>query len=202
MIVGVAIALCVLATHPAHVLASDDAVAEAFAGETAEAVIALLKNSNPEQRKQEFLKIFVSKVDIRRVARFALGQYARTPTEDQLKEYINILKEFITKVYVSRLSDYSDAMVKITDSTNKGSRGKEVIVKSHITMAGKDQSVNLNWWLLREDGGYKIFDLQVAGIWLAQEQRATFVSILKKGDGKFPVLLSHLRKQIENASKT
>ena len=51
--------------------------------------------------------------------------------------------------------------------------------------------------LVREkDGGYSLFDVQVLGVWMAQEQRASFSSVLKNNKGDINALLEHLRKQI------
>ena len=51
-----------------------------------------------------------------------------------------------------------------------------------------------------KDGRITLFDLRVLGIWMALEQRETFLSILKNNNEDFDVLLDNLRQQIATGS--
>ena len=84
---------------------------------------------------------------------------------------------------------------------HKPHKGREVIVSSQIRFTNGRQPVDVKWWLLREDDGFKVFDVNVAGIWLAQEQRDQFTSILNSNNGDFAALLDHLKTKIGQAEK-
>ncbi|MGE0239865.1 MAG: ABC transporter substrate-binding protein, partial [Parvibaculaceae bacterium] len=47
---------------------------------------------------------------------------------------------------------------------------------------------------VRRGGSFRIFDVNVDGIWLASTQKTNFVSVLKKNKGDISALLDYLRK--------
>ena len=47
-----------------------------------------------------------------------------------------------------------------------------------------------------KNGDYKIFDIRVIGVWMAQEQRSTFTSFLSKNNGNIDKLMDRLKKTI------
>ena len=51
----------------------------------------------------------------------------------------------------------------------------------------------VTWRLVKRGNGFRIFDVNVDGIWLASTQKTNFVSVLKKNNGKMSALLDYLR---------
>jgi len=101
----------------------------------------------------------------------------------------------VVKVYVTRLTDYHNEKLVITSSKAKGT--KEAIVESQINFTNGREPVKVTWWLIKDaSGSYKIFDLNVVGIWLAQEQRSSFTSVISNNKDDFNALLTHLKSQI------
>ena len=182
---------------PAH--AGDDP--KAFVDAVAERAIAIISDdaATPKQREEAFRDLLREKADLDRVAAFALGQYLRTPNETQLAEYRSLVENFIVKVYVTRLSDYNNEKLEILGAQKRGEN--QAIVKSEIRFTSGREPVTVDWWLIEKDGAYKIFDVNVVGIWLAQEQRSTFTTVIRNNGGKFDALLEHLRAQIGKAEK-
>jgi len=197
MAVAAAIAAALLAfAHPAKA----DEAAEAFVTELGESAIEILGNDDltPQQTEEQFRTLLLEAMDIRRVGLFALGQYARLPSKEQKAAYFDLLGEFIVKVYLGRLTGYSDQEFLVTSSKEKGRKGREVIVDSRIEFADGREPLAVDWWLLRnKDGSFKVFDVNVAGIWMAQEQRGAFSSHIRNNGGEFDALLAHLRQQVE-----
>lgn len=177
-----------------------DEAAEAFVGNLGENAIAILSNEDltAQQTEDGFRTLLLGAMDIRRVGLFALGQYARLPSKEERDIYFDLLGEFIVKVYLGRLSGYTDQQFVVVSSAEKGRKGREVIVDSHIEFGDGREALNVDWWLLRgKDGSFKVFDVNVAGIWMAQEQRGVFSSHIRNNGGKFEALLAHLRLQVD-----
>ncbi len=183
--------------------AARDEQAEAFVRDIASEAIEILGRDGftPEQLETKFRALFVGNMDVPRIGVFALGQYARTPTAEQKAEYLRLVEEFIVKVYASRLSDYTDQQFTVLSSQPKGNRGKEVIVTSQIEFTTGRAPVPVEWWLLKTDDGFKVFDVKVLGIWMAQEQRSTFISVIRNSGGDFASLLKHIETQIAQANQ-
>ena len=56
------------------------------------------------------------------------------------------------------------------------------------------RSVPVTWRLVKRGGGYKIFDVNVDGIWLATTQKTNFVAVLKQNNGDIGALLTYLKQ--------
>lgn len=196
------LALALMAFSPS---AKADEAAEAFVAELGGKAIEILGDEDMTSQETEasFRTLLLEAMDIRRVGLFALGQYARLPTKEEKETYFDLLGEFIVKVYLGRLTGYSDQEFIVTSSTEKGKKGREVIVDSRIEFADGREPLKVDWWLLRnKDGSFKVFDVNVAGIWMAQEQRGAFSSHIRNNGGKFEALLVHLRAQTQAAATT
>jgi len=186
----------------APALAKDEA-AEAFVNDVAQRAIAIIsdKSATSSDREKEFGELLDEKANMRKIAAFALGQYARLPTDEQKSEYLNLVRNFIVKVYVTRLSDYHNEKLEVTGSQSKGAN--QALVDSQINFTNGREPVKVTWWLVKDDSGnYKIFDVNVVGIWLAQEQRSAFTSVIANHNDDFNALLEHLKTQIVTAVKS
>ena len=185
--------------------AKADEAAESFVGSLGESAIAILgdEDLSAQQTEERFRTLLLDAMDIRRVGLFALGQYARLPSKEEKDAYFDLLGEFIVKVYLGRLSGYTDQEFIVVSSKEKGKKGREVIVDSRIEFGDGREPLSVGWWVLRgKDGSLKVFDVSVAGIWMAQEQRGVFSSHIRNNGGKFEALLSHLRLQVDAESSS
>ena len=132
---------------------------------------------------------------MRRIARFTLGPFARKISDEEFATYQQLLNELIIKVYANRLGEYGNEKVVVGRSQSKK---KNFIVNSQIEFDNGRQPIAVDWWLYREkDGGFSLFDVRVIGVWMAQEQRDSFASVLKNNRGDISALLGHIRKQIK-----
>ena len=191
----------VLAGTPARA-ASDQQAIKFVEDLGAEAIDVISdKSAGKSAMEDNFQTLLRENADLKKIAAFSLGRYVRTPDQAQKAEYLDLFETFIVKVYVTRLSDYNDEKFDVTGAQEKGSKGREVIVSSQIKFTNGRPPVDVKWWVLREGDGFKVFDVNVAGIWLAQEQRDQFTSILNSNNGDFSALLSHLKEKIGQAEK-
>ena len=169
---------------------------EAFVREAADEVINILTTADSRQEREDrFTRMLNERADLRRIGRFALGAEGRRVSKDDFETYQELLETLIIKVYANRLGDYSDEQIIIKGSQQKK---RNVIIESEITFTTGREPISLDWWLIEQkNGGYKLFDIRVLGVWMAQEQRDTFTSVLKNNKGDFNALLGHLRDQVK-----
>jgi len=193
-----ALAMSVAISAPASA-ANADPAAEKWVSDVSQQAIKIISDKSADRaaREKEFGALLDTNADMQRIAAFCLGQFLRTPTADQKNEYVKLFDNFVVKVYVTRLSDYHDEKLTITGSQLKGDT--QVLVQSQINFTNGREPVKVTWWLLKKDGGYKLFDVNVVGVWLAQEQRSAFTSVINNHNGDFNALLDHLKQQIADA---
>ncbi len=144
-----------------------------------------------EAKKAEFSQLLNDSFDMNTIGRFSLGTYWRTATPAQQKEYLSLFNQMIIKVYSKRFSDYKGQKFEVRSARVEG---KDSLVTSFIVPNDGPQ-VQVDWRVRNKGGSYKVVDIIVEGVSMAQTQRADFASVIQRGGGKVDVLLQHLRQQ-------
>ena len=153
------------------------------------------KNKSTDEKVENITNIFLSNLAVREISLFVLGPYRRNLDSVQKTKYINLIKRFISEIYSIRLASFPSGDFSILSSTDNGRSG--IIVKTSIQFLNDPNPTKIDWRLIKkQDGNFKIFDIRVVGIWMAQEQRSTFTSFLSKNNGNIDKLMDRLKKQL------
>lgn len=193
-------ALMTLALGPAARPAAAAETPEAFVQALADQAVTILKDKNTEaqQRYGDFRTLLLANADLERIARFVLGRYAsELRASGRYEEYLGLFREYVVRIYAARLGQYSGEKLSVLKTLNRS--GGEVVVYTMIEPgpSGGDP-IAVNWRLNAQGEGFKIMDVQIAGAWMAIEQRDQFTSIIV-GNGRDPVrLIDFLKQQLKN----
>lgn len=179
------------------VVAEKSPEAEAFVMDVSNQVIEILNLTTAQEKEDEFRALLNNKANLKRIAAFTLGKYRRQLSPAELQEFQSLFETMITKVYANRLGSYEDQKIVVLGSEKK----KDYLVETELRFNDGSDPIAIVWRLRQEnDGRITLFDLRVLGIWMALEQRETFLSILKNNNEDFNVLLDNLRQQISAGS--
>ena len=149
-----------------------------------------------DKKAENLEEIFIENLDIKKISLFILGPYRKNLKSSESSKYFNAIKNFISKVYAKRLSSYPSGNIKIIKVEEKGRRG--IIVSSLINFDDRPNPISIDWWILKSSvSNYKVFDIRISGIWMAQEQRSTFTSFLSKNNGEIANLINKIELQIK-----
>ena len=182
----------------APVMAEKSPEAEAFVMDVSNRVIDILSYTSTTEKEDAFRTLLNEKANLKRIAAFTLGKYRRQLSPAELQEFQSLFETMITKVYANRLSTYEDQPIIVLGSEKKK---KDYLVETELRFKDGSDPIAIVWRLRQEkDGRITLFDLRVLGIWMALEQRETFLSILKNNNEDFDVLLDNLRQQIATGS--
>jgi phospholipid transport system substrate-binding protein len=180
------------------VVAEKSPEAEAFVMDVSNQVIEILNLTTAQEKEDEFRVLLNNKANLKRIAAFTLGKYRRQLSLTELQEFQSLFETMITKVYANRLGSYEDQKIVVLGSEKKK---KDYLVETELRFNDGSDPIAILWRLRQEkDGRITLFDLRVLGIWMALEQRETFLSILKNNNEDFNVLLDNLRQQISAGS--
>lgn len=180
------------------VVAEKSPEAEAFVMDVSNQVIEILNLTTAQEKEDEFRVLLNNKANLKRIAAFSLGKYRRQLSPTELQEFQSLFETMITKVYANRLGSYEDQKIVVLGSEKKK---KDYLVETELRFNDGSDPIAIVWRLRQEkDGRITLFDLRVLGIWMALEQRETFLSILKNNNEDFNVLLDNLRQQISAGS--
>jgi len=124
------------------------------------------------------------------IAIYSLGPYRKKLPASRKGEYYKLVTNHISKVFAAHSSKLAGQSLKATSSRSKG---KSVIVKSKLKYSsGKTSTVT--WRLIKRGRSFKVFDVNVQGIWLANTQKTDFISVMRKNGGDINALFTYLRK--------
>ena len=180
------------------VMAEKSPEAEAFVMDVSNRVIDILSYTSTTEKEDAFRTLLNEKANLKRIAAFTLGKYRRQLSPAELQEFQSLFESMITKVYANRLGTYKDQHIIVLGSEKKK---KDYLVETELRFKDGSDPIAIVWRLRQEkDGRITLFDLRVLGIWMALEQRETFLSILKNNNEDFDVLLDNLRQQIATGS--
>lgn len=138
-------------------------------------------------------------VDFQRMTASAVGRYWRQATPEQQKGLQDQFKLLLVRTYSGALAQVQDQTVEL-----KPMRGAvtdaEVVVKTEIK--GRGDPVQLDYRLEQTPGGWKIYDVNVLGVWLVENYRNSFSQEISAGgiDGLIAKLVA--RNKSAGAAKS
>jgi phospholipid transport system substrate-binding protein len=110
-------------------------------------------------------------VDFQRMTASAVGRYWRQATPEQQGKLQDEFKVLLVRTYSGALAQVQDQTVEL-----KPMRGspddKEVVVKTEIK--GRGDPIQLDYRLAQTAAGWKIYDVNVLGVWLVENYRNSF----------------------------
>lgn len=186
-----------LAMFAAFILMLGVSSSDAFANKAAEGwvknvgtkVLAVMSSSAADSaKKAKFKNLFVTYADTRRIGTSALGKYAKK-IGGKRAAYDRALKDYVVNVYYRNLKGYQGKSIETKRSVD---RSRDVIVNSVFKFVNRGD-VPIKWRLIKTGGGFKLFDLNVAGIWLGQAQQNSFVSTISKNGGDVGSIITFMK---------
>lgn len=141
-------------------------------------------------------------VNFTRMTASAVGRNWRQATPEQKKRLQDEFKTLLVRTYSGALSQVSDQVITVKPF-RAAADDKEVIVKTEIK--GRGDPIQLDYRLEKTPGagaGWKIYNLNVLGIWLVETYRSQFAQeINAKGIDGLITALSERNKANASAKK-
>ncbi len=110
-------------------------------------------------------------VDDARLTSSAVGRYWRQASPDQQGRLRDELRQLIVRVYASALAQVSNQTVQVLP--RRGSQdATRAIVRTRAQ--GSGEPIRIDYRLIRGAQGWKVYDMSVLGVWLAQNYRSSF----------------------------
>ena len=153
--------------------------------------------TEPAIRRARFRQLFYEDFDGSGIARFVLGRYWRTASEQEQREFVKLFEDYLVYVYTARLANFGAGSFNIRGSR---SDGDGVIVSTDVISAGSTSPIRIDWRLVNNNGVYKINDVIVEGISMAVTQRSEFAAILQRNGGQVRSLIALMREKTASAA--
>lgn len=137
-------------------------------------------------------------VNFTRMTSSAVGRFWRQATPAQQKQLQDEFKILLVRTYSGALGEVKDQTVTFKPMRSKP-EDTEVVVRSEVR--GKGDPIQLDYRMEKTAGGWKIYDINVLGVWLVETYRTQFAQeINAKGiDG---LIASLVQRNKSNVAKT
>ena len=136
-------------------------------------------------------------VNFQRMTAAAVGRNWRTATPEQQKRLQEEFKTLLVRTYAGALTQVKDQTVQLKPM-RAAAEDTEVVVRTEVK--GKGEPIQLDYRLEKVDAAWKIYDVNVLGVWLVEQYRNQFAQDISSGgiDG----LITKLAERNKGAGKS
>lgn len=110
-------------------------------------------------------------VNFTRMTSSAVGRFWRQATPEQQRQLQAEFKTLLVRTYAGALGEVKDQTVSFRPMRSNP-QDTEVVVRSEVR--GRGEPIQLDYRLEKTDSGWKIYDLNVLGVWLVETYRTQF----------------------------
>lgn len=153
------------------------------------------KQQPDAQRKQQFAGIVRNAFDVDGIARFILGPYWRSASEQQRTEFAQVFATYMIDVYWSDFSRYNGGKLEVTGQRQEGNN--TTVVSSEIDQTNGAPPVKVDWRVAANNGGFKITDVSIAGVSELITYRDEFSNVIAQAGGNVDALTAQLKQKIQ-----
>jgi phospholipid transport system substrate-binding protein len=116
--------------------------------------------------------------DFEKMTASAAGPHWKDATADQKKALEEQFKILLIRVYSGALSQARGRSIELKPTRDPGT-ADSAVVRTQVT--GRGDPIELDFRLAREDASWKIYDMNVGGVWLVDNYRSTFSQEIANG---------------------
>jgi phospholipid transport system substrate-binding protein len=170
---------------------------EVFVQSTVNRASEALNNIYSKEEKINKLKnIAKETVDIDGIGLYTLGSYRKGLSDNQKEKYLDLFEEYFLKTFASRLAEYSNPEIKVSNS--KKLNENYSMVSSSLVATEQRPEVKIDWRIYTKNPeNLLIRDLIIEGLSLARTQKEEFASIIQSNDGEIEALFETLKNFVK-----
>ena len=157
--------------------------------------LAVTPSATDKDRAAKLKPLLEQYFDMPGIARYMLGSYWRKATPEEQTEFIAALTDFLALSYGKRFASYTGHEMAIGRVRDEGDGHSTVF--SVVKLPSGEQA-RVDWVILSNAAPYKISDVKVEGLSLADTHRQEFASVISSNGGSVAALISALKKKTGN----
>ena len=117
-------------------------------------------------------------VNFQRMTASAVGRYWRQATPEQQQKLQAEFKTLLVRTYAGALAQVKEQTVQLKPFRAKP-EDQEVVVRTEVR--GKGEPTQLDYRMEKRTDGWKIYDVNVLGVWLVENYRNSFAQEISTG---------------------
>ena len=179
----------------------DAAMAEKFIKDTtAEGVEQIINADIPQAEKDKrFHKLLDNALDLDFIGQFVLGRNWKTANQQQRTQFITTYRDLNILTWSKRFNEFKGKTFVFKGTTPSSSKG-QVFVNTVVPM-DQGEPAQVKWRVREKNGTYKIVDIVIEGVSLAQASRSEYTAFIKNNPGGLDALISDLKVKLKKAQE-
>lgn len=175
----------------------DPKAAEKFIKDTTAKGIEQIINANISQAEKDkrFYDLLNGALDLDFIGQFVLGRNWRTATPEQRKEFIAVYRDLNIATWSKRFNEFKGKNFVFKGTTPSSSKG-QIFVDSVVPM-DQGEPAKVVWRVREKNGNYKIVDIIIEGVSLAQSARSEYTAFIKNNPGGVDALIADLQAKLK-----
>lgn len=171
---------------------------EAFVRDNTAAGLAILRDESlSEAEKSEQFGGFIDQVvDGRKIARFALGKYARKLDKQVFASFQQAFTAYAKGIYQDNLSQFGGETFTVTGSIDR--KPGDAIVSTILSGGTVDKPLKVRWRVRTKNNVSKVIDLEAFGVWIAVQQRSEITAYIANHQGDVSAATKMLHARIDH----
>jgi phospholipid transport system substrate-binding protein len=117
-------------------------------------------------------------VNFQRMTASAVGRHWRAATPEQKARLQDEFKMLLLRTYAGALTQVKDQTVQLRPFRGSAADA-EVVVRTEVK--GKGEPIQLDYRLEKAGDSWKIYDVNVLGVWLVEQYRSSFAAEINAG---------------------
>lgn len=178
--------------------------------ETAQRFIATVTNQainvlsdqglSEAELERRLRSVLVENLAVTVIGRFVLGRFWNTSTVDEKREFLRLFEDVTVSTWSSRLSALNGQRFTVVGATNVESPNPDFrIALVRTTFGNGAEQFDVNWAVVTSNNIFKVTDVVISGVSLAQAQRDDFGAVLRDNGGNLSALNDILRARRDAA---
>ena len=176
--------------------------AEKFIKDTTAKGIEQIINANISQTEKDkrFYDLLNGALDLDFIGQFVLGRNWRTATPEQRKEFIAVYRDLNIATWSKRFNEFKGKNFVFKGTTPSSSKG-QIFVDTVVPM-DQGEPAKVVWRVREKNGDYKIVDIIIEGVSLAQSARSEYTAFIKNNPGGIDALIADLQAKLKAQKST
>ncbi len=117
-------------------------------------------------------RLVMPHVNFQRMTSLAAGRWWRQATPEQQTALMNEFRTLLLRTYSGALAAVDDQTIRMKP-TRGAADASDLIVRSEIVQP-RGEPIQLDYRMQKTDSGWKIYDVNVLGVWLVETYRTQF----------------------------
>ena len=177
----------------------DAAMAEKFIKDTTAEGVEQIINADVSQQEKDkrFHKLLNNALDLDFIGQFVLGRNWKTANANQREQFITTYRDLNILNWSKRFNEFKGKNFVFKGTTPSNSKG-QVFVNTVVPM-DQGEPAKVLWRVREKDNTYKIVDIVIEGVSIAQASRSEYTAFIKNNPGGLDALIKDLKEKLKKA---